>query len=476
MLNYKIYTPEHVVNYLLDAAGYVTGAPVLNKHFMDNSCGNGQILVEAVKRYCLAYIDIHGNYDGLEKDIIKYFHGIEIDPDACNECIDRVYAAASWYCKFSKSDLDIRCANTFKIADEYTNKMDFVVGNPPYMRYHALNDSDKEFIKTLPLCRIGVPDVYIAFFNIGMDMMSDNGVLSYITPSSWISSNSGALFRNKINMSGSLHTIIDFEHEQLFSDSKVTTYSMITVLNKWENESFDYYRYAKCCNDITCVDSLDYSSAFFNGKLYLGTREELKKVKKIFENEDTLGITVKNGFATLCDDVFINNVTDTWNKLPNLSPATHRYVINAIKGSTGENKWCLYPYNEKGELVNLEEIEKEDPEVYKYIMENKEALEKRDYDGAWYEFGRSQGLPDVCKVRVSVNNVVRKLDDLKVFALKPFVGVYSGFYINPNGHDVISKLMSENFIKFVKCLKHYKSGGYYSFTSKEVEKFLNFDF
>lgn len=470
MVRYDIYTPDKIVDYLLSSVGYVRGAEILNKHFMDNSCGNGNILVHAVKRYIDVYIDIHGNYEGLENDIAKYFHGIEIDDIACNECISRVCDAVRPYCEIEPSTLDIRCANTFQIADEYKGKMDFVVGNPPYVRYHALSNENKAFIKTLPLCKIGIPDLYIAFFNIGMDMMSDNGSLSYITPSSWINSRSGALFRNRININGSLRTIIDFEHEQVFEQNGVTTYSMITVLdNGSDYEDFEYFRYDKIRNDIVYVDTLDYSYAFFNGQLYLGTNKTLRKVKKIFDNQESLGITVKNGFATLSDKVFIDN-------LPNLKPTDHKFVKNIVKASTGDKKYCLFPYDDNLNAVSLDIIQKEDPEVYEYILANKEALEHRDYDNFWYTFGRKQGLTDMKKTRISINNLVRCTGDIKMQILKPYDGVYSGFYINGGNIDMIDKLNSDEFIEFVKSLRHYKSGGYYSFTSKELEKYLNFSF
>ena len=109
-------------------------------------------------------------------------------------------------------------------------------------------------------------------------------------------------------------------------------------------------------------------------------------------------------------------------------------------------------------------------------MDNKEALEKRDYDGCWYGFGRKQALSDMKKMRITINNILKDTDDVKLYVLKPFQGVYSGFYITGGDIDTINKLNSNEFVNFVKCLGHYKSGGYYSFTSKEVEKYLNFSF
>lgn len=92
--NDEIYTPERVVKYILDAAEYIPSSTILKKHVMDNSCGNGQILVEVAERYIKAYLDINGNYNGLEEDFYKYIHGIEIKEDACDECRRRIAEVA----------------------------------------------------------------------------------------------------------------------------------------------------------------------------------------------------------------------------------------------------------------------------------------------------------------------------------------------------------------------------------------------
>lgn len=480
MLRYEIFSPKQVVNYLLESIEYYPGAYILNKHFMDNSCGNGQIMVEAVNRYIQAYIDIHGNYDGLENDIKTYFHGIDIVEDYCSECRDKIYDIVSKYCDISKDDIDIKCGNTFFMADEYAGKMDFVVGNPPYIRYHSLSDKDRDYIKTLPICRIGLPDVYIAFFEIGMRMLSKYGILSYITPSSWISSNSGSLFRNKLNMSGSLKAIIDFEHYQLFDDN-VMTYSMITIIENNDYNEFEYYRFNG--KKIEFVDILHYSTAFSNGKLYLGTKDELTKVKKIFDNTDSNGIEVKNGFATLGDNIFMQGFESYMIERYGEIPET-KYSIKCLKASTGDVHDCLFPYNRTGKEVEIATIEDLKCDVvYDYIIENKELLEKRDYDKNWYGFGRSQGINDISRVKYAVNTIIKSVGDIKLRECGPDCGVYSGLYILVNNENIKdsleyikSRIESEDFLSFVKCLKHYKSGGYYNFTSKELEKFLNFNF
>ena len=45
----QLFTPKKTVAYMLDQIGYTE--QVFGKRIVDNSCGNGQILIEVVKRF-----------------------------------------------------------------------------------------------------------------------------------------------------------------------------------------------------------------------------------------------------------------------------------------------------------------------------------------------------------------------------------------------------------------------------------------
>ena len=47
----QVFTPPYLVEDILDFAGY-GGAVILQRHAVDNSCGDGAFLVEMSRRYC----------------------------------------------------------------------------------------------------------------------------------------------------------------------------------------------------------------------------------------------------------------------------------------------------------------------------------------------------------------------------------------------------------------------------------------
>ena len=49
----QIFTPNSIANKMLDLAGY--NKSIFGKKVLENSCGDGQILSEIVKRYIINY-------------------------------------------------------------------------------------------------------------------------------------------------------------------------------------------------------------------------------------------------------------------------------------------------------------------------------------------------------------------------------------------------------------------------------------
>lgn len=84
----QVFTPKDYVKKLLDSVGYIDN--LYGKKILENSCGNGNILIEVVQRYindsrALSKSNVEIE-DGLEKDIF----GIEIDYVQYTECINNL--------------------------------------------------------------------------------------------------------------------------------------------------------------------------------------------------------------------------------------------------------------------------------------------------------------------------------------------------------------------------------------------------
>ena len=92
-------------------------------------------------------------------------------------------------------------------------------------------------------------------------------------------------------------------------------------------------------------------------------------------------------------------------------------------------------------------------------------------------FGRSQAINDTFKDKLTVNTLIRTVSDLKFVKAGAGVGVYGGLYITSDTipfDSIINVLKSNEFIKYVSLLGKYKSGGYYTFSSKDLKSFLDY--
>lgn len=184
MHNEQIYTPSKVVNFMLDNVGFNNKCGIDGKHIIDNSCGNGNFLVEIVKR-------IFQFISNVDKEYLEtYVHGIEIDEPAYNEAINRLNKIATEH-NISNVKWDIRNSNALRTPD-FDNSMDYVVGNPPYCNVHHMSKENYDLLKTnFVFCSDGMTDLYIGFFEKGIQMLNSNGILGYITPNSWLTSKAG---------------------------------------------------------------------------------------------------------------------------------------------------------------------------------------------------------------------------------------------------------------------------------------------
>lgn len=450
----EVFTPLSIVKLMLDNIGY-QGKGILHKHIIDNSAGQGAFIVEIIDRYINESVKAGYKNNTIITNLEKYIHGIEIDTNNYKKLLENVDSIANDF-GLENVEWDFLNEDAMDVS-VFNNKMDFVIGNPPYVRIHNFGETfDK--IRSLKFTKKGMSDLYIVFFEIGINMLKHNGILSYITPNSVYNSQASSDLRNWIFKNKCLKNVIDLGHYNPFP---VSTYTSITTLgNGLNNDEIEYYELNNAGQFVN-NKTVNLYKSYINGIFYFGTDEELTTLSEILSIK-RVGI-VKNGLGTLADKVFINvNINDDENVLP------------IIKASTGEISNVIYPYDKNGDILTFDELSYN---VKKHLDKHKETLLNRSIDNKdqWYLYGRSQAVRDVYSDKVSVNQLLRESSDLKIKFAGSGTAVYSGLYILSLEKETIESIIyDESFIRYIKLLKHYKSGGYYTFSSKELELFILF--
>lgn len=120
--NCQIFTPSRIVVEMLDLINY--NDDILDKYMLDNSCGNGNLLIEVVKRYISKALNSGKTKEQISKDLSTYIVGIEIERELVEECKKRLTGIAKDY-GINNTDWKIICEDG--LSSNFETKFDFIV-------------------------------------------------------------------------------------------------------------------------------------------------------------------------------------------------------------------------------------------------------------------------------------------------------------------------------------------------------------
>ncbi|MEO1958058.1 MAG: N-6 DNA methylase, partial [Nautiliaceae bacterium] len=402
----QVFTDEWIVTTILKETGFYDDF-ILDKKIIDPACGDGAFLKVIAEHFIKEAKKSNKNNGEIKKILEKNIYGIELDKETYEECICNLNTLVN---KFGISEINWNIYNedALKKYKDFKKEFDYVVGNPPYIRVHNLDLKTREFLKKEFKFTTGVMDIYIAFFEIGIEMLKENGVLGYITPNSFLKNSSYNEFRQFLKNNRLIKVLIDFKSNKLFK--KFSTYSAITIIDFKEKEFFEYKELIN--EKITKIneikfDKLDKKNWSFSNEDDMKFLEVIKnskyKISDFFE--------VQYGFATLRDKIYIGKITKEKENLAffNGNWIEKDILKKIIKVSTYKNEedmeYILFPYKEN-KLINEKELKEIYPFAYNYLLSNKEELLKRDLRGAkWYAFGRSQGLKNMHNKKLAISPI-----------------------------------------------------------------------
>lgn len=112
----------------------------------------------------------------------------------------------------------------FSIRDGF----DVVMGNPPYVRQEQIKEL-KPLLKKHYNCFTGTADLYVYFYERGIQLLKEGGAFSFITSNKWFRSAYGEKLRGWLANHTILKSIIDFGDAPVFT---AIAYPSIVVLTK----------------------------------------------------------------------------------------------------------------------------------------------------------------------------------------------------------------------------------------------------
>jgi len=484
-LNGAFYTPTFVVDYIVEQT--ING----DETVCDLSCGSGAFLIGATKRINKL----------TKKPMIKILEQNIFGADISDTSIYRSKILLTLFALLNgedKEEIKFNIIDTdslsYKWKVNYPNGFDVVIGNPPYVRAQNMPTESRKFINEKYFTASeGNIDLFIPFFELGLKILKETGRMGYISPNSYYTSRASKKLRDFLQQNGYIKRIIDFNHLNIFKG--VTTYTCITILDKNKKDNFEYaiVHEKELLNDLYKLrfNLIKISKLNYNKWILLPPRD-YDNIKKIENSGIPLGKLVKitNGIATLKDELFIltgkkegNYYIKEFNG--NNFKIEQKVTRPLIKASIMreendilKNKLrVIFPYEKKGITYKplLERLfKKKYPQCYKYFLEIKNKLSKRDRGkreyGEWYAYGRVQGYnidgPKIITPAMSPGPRFVICNDSETLY---YAGI--GFFYKGKLNFLIKILNSKVFWYYVyKTSKEYKSK-FWSLSKNFIENF-----
>jgi hypothetical protein len=372
-----VLTKPHIVQLILDLAKYTPIRNLAELRLLEPSCGEGVFLIEGVrrllasaKRHRVPVVELGEAIRAYDIDEGSVARTKAVVGSLLVESgVDRVSAEALVAQWVHRAD--------FLLAP-MSRRFDVIVGNPPYVRIEQLDPQLQAIYRGRFETLFDRADLYVAFIERALELLSDSGLLSFICANRWTMNRYGAVLRSLIAREYGVRVYVDLHQASPF-ESDVIAYPSIFV---FERAKSDHVVFAKlregsedeCVALAAHIEEKRVASAHEGIHLFryerwfenddpwvLGSPEQLAALRELEDRFSTLegdGQTrVGIGVATGADDVFIlpeemSREVESDRLVPLVMRSdirdgsiewAGRYVINTFRPSGGEIDLSEYP-------------------------------------------------------------------------------------------------------------------------------------
>ncbi len=235
-----VYTPDSAARAICRTALRLflrdkSSEAVRSLRVFDPAAGTGQLLLAMLEELAALGVD--------RRQAMHNLYGMDIDPEAVRVCRERLGGG------------HVECGDT--LFATIPGPFDIIVGNPPYIdsetmtRHHGKPYRHK--IAEQYSCARGNWDLYIPFFERGLELLKPDGFLVYITPDKWLSKSFGAVLRALC-----LPKLLSLETagRGVFADARVD--AVITAMSARDSDTLQANSQTVRKTDLTAPYALDY--------------------------------------------------------------------------------------------------------------------------------------------------------------------------------------------------------------------------
>jgi len=269
---------------------------------------------------------------------------------------------------------------------------DAVVGNPPYIRVSVVPEVLRPYLyKAYDIAHRF--DIYVAFVEKGFDLLNDSGLMGFILPNKFMTSEYGEPLRARLAEQAAVSRVVDFQDHQVFRGA--TTYTCLLFLSKTPSMKVDYLEASGSpeASEVSVARRISVASSDLSKEpwcfLDRVSAELLKKLRAL----PTLGdlCHIQRGLETGADAVFLLRRTgDLYTSTAEKPPfALERGAVrHVVKGAADlsryhikdSERFVLFPYRGQGENsqpLREAELKAEYPKAWAYLCRHALALKGR---------------------------------------------------------------------------------------------------
>jgi type I restriction-modification system DNA methylase subunit len=402
--------------------------------------------------------------------------------------------------------------------------LDGVIGNPPYERIQVLKKKSPPYVEYLNASyetALKNYDLAVIFIERGLKLLRKGGQFGYIVTSKFMQADYGEALRGFLSERKAVWEIVDFGDQQVFAP-EATTYTALIFLSNDENKTIKYAKVKRLARSLEQFMKLrstekyeDDSIVAFPINIKSLTEQPWSFTpsveKEVFDKTGaaTRGCTLKDvadrifvGLQTSADQVYALELKEdlgssirVYSKSQGRDYVLEKGLLKPLLMGKDIKRWCisnfkyvlLFPYKiegSKAKLIEEETLSKEYPRIWKYLIDNRSQLEKRER-GSWagrpdwygYIYLKNMdkfGLPKIM-TQVLASRSSFAIDDKGLFYFTGGGGA-AGYGVTIKADvgvslEFICALLNSSLLDwYLKKISTVYRGGFYVYAKRFIEK------
>lgn len=373
---------------------------------------------------CEKYSKKYGNFLAVDDENLKFFVSANLtlfdfdEKEAAKEFANLKKEYDSIFNLESNHPFEWRFEFPEILDDDGNFKgFDLIIGNPPYIRQEELKELKPHLAKNYKVYK-GTSDIYTYFYELGFNVLKDNGVLSYITSNKYTRAGYGEALREFLLKNVKLLEYTDLNGIKVFDSATVDTSILCFEKSKSKDNKFKYLALSNeilktCAYDIGLYkDFAEFSQNSLSKESFTFSDENTSALKAKIERIGTPlkewhGLNIYRGILTGYNEAFIITTEKRNEILANCKDEaekerTAKLIRKMLRGRDTKRYsyewaglWVIFipwhfPNVEKPKtmLENEQDLKEQYPSLYKHLLSHKERLSKRNKEetGIRYEW------------------------------------------------------------------------------------------